>query len=203
MLYASKSQLKNWLRLPSNVTDDDEKLKMCAEVASQAVDAYCGRDFTLVDPEATATARVFEADDEDEVYVDDIGAEPTDLIVETSYNQVSWVELDTTFIIPGPLRVLTKRVPEPYTFLESVRSGAVFREYVRVTTACWGWPGAEVTPAARTAALLIGAWLYQRAEAPMGFVPGEIPARVPRNGDSNVAQLLDPLCRVERTIGIA
>lgn len=202
MAYVTREELKTWIGIDANITDQDPRIDACLEAAEAAVDDYCGRNFVVVDPEATPTARTFEAEDEDEIEVDDIGAEPTDLALETSVDRITWTSLDTDHAFPGPLRVLSKRVPEPYTCIELVGPGSgYFQEYVRVTTAKWGWPA--IPAQVLTAVKLTAHWLYRRPADPYGITFADMPTRLSSAGDSDVRRLLAPYRRMDRVSGIA
>ena len=59
--YASLSQIKSALRIPSADATDDGLLEMAVESASRLIDAYCGRNFIYGG--TAATTRYFHADD--------------------------------------------------------------------------------------------------------------------------------------------
>lgn len=202
MGYVEVREVAEWIRLGSNITDRDDTLRTLIETASNWIDQHCGRSFVLVDAEASASARVFRAIDPVTAYVDDIGDEPDDLVVETSADRATWTTVDATTVFPGPLRVLTKRAPEPYTFVELVNASAGFDRYVRVTTAMWGWPVA-VPEAVKTATKLLAHWLSRRPSDPYAIVGNEIPTRLGTSGDPDVRRLLAPYRRMDQVAGIA
>lgn len=212
MSYVTKDDLRNWVRLSDNVTNDELRLEAAAAGANAAVDLYCGRSFvpTVTGGGAPSpTSRIYRS-----LYMDDV-SDATGLVVEVSQDRTNWTTVNASGYWLGPEGVAYRPIPEPYTCVVPI-DGATwpfyplaftstpfdFEQFMRVTTNKWGWPGTEVHPNVTLAARLMGAWLYERSNAPFALVGSDLPVRIARNGDPDACNLLSPLRRSARVRGV-
>ncbi len=186
MAYATLAQLQ------ARTTDragDATNMQATLDAAEAAVNAYCGRTFSLA---GSASARVFEVERTDRVYVDDIGS-TTDLVVKTGRpgSFTTTLTVDTQYWLK-PLNAIT--LGRPY---EWVWTGSLFTvaDYPTVqVTARWGWPSvpADVTEAT----LLLASRLWSRQSSPTGVAGfGDYGVVRVTASDADVARLLDPYAK--------
>lgn len=204
MAYIDGGDLRDWIRISESVTDQDPKLQACADAACSSVDAYCGRSFDLAAGGAP-TERIYRLGRTGTIDVDDLAAVDGITVETAGRDRTTWTELDPAAFWIGPDGVDSKRIPEPWTELNLIETRLVgcSAMWARVTTNAWGWPGEAFHPSVVQASKLIGHWLFKRAGSPFGIVGPEMLGRISRQGDPDAANLLDPLCRVDRTVGIA
>lgn len=209
MSYITASDLAAWVSLSTNV-DATSDLTVAANAACSAVDLYCGRHFNLAPVDGDPEARIFTS-----LTIDDL-ADTTDLIVEVSNDRATWSTVSATAYWIGPDDALRHFPPQPYYVINPILpltpepfvpfnhgvSPFECYQFVRVTSAVWGWPGASLHSNVTQAALLMGAWLFARTGAPFATVGTDLPVRIARGGDPDVCNLLDPLRRVSRIIGV-
>lgn len=168
MAYASLAELRAWVGIPVADTDDDERLTLALAAAESAVDAYCGRSFSV---DAAAVARTFESLTGSVVHIDPV-ATLTGLVVETDDDDDGTYE--TTWTVDTDFRAEPANAAaqgSPWTRL--VASGSkVFptsNRYfpgVRVT-AKYGWPAAVPAPV-KQATLIQAAFLWGRKDSRFG-----------------------------------
>lgn len=183
--YATVAQLQDRLTSRTSATS---AVTLALADASEAVESYCGRVFTL---DTVATARVYLPQSRDLVLTDDIG-ETASLAVATGLDGISWAAMSATDWWTYPVNALAKNRP-----ITQIASFNGFPMWIRPTvqvTAKWGWPA---VPASVTeATLLMASRLYERRSSPSG-VAGFGDAGVVRIGaqDVDVARMLNNFVR--------
>jgi hypothetical protein len=167
--YATLAQLKEALyEGTTQGTDADAKLERAIETASRKIETHCSRRFWA---DTSATARVFEADDPSELYVDDIST-LTDLVVKTdsALDGTFSTTIDSSAIRAEPRNGLLNGVTWAYTEL-CLRSTSnayflVSDEPLIQVTARWGWP--EIPGPIRDACIIQSVALLSAAKTPFG-----------------------------------
>lgn len=180
--------VKPALQLEAYDTSHDVQLARNLASAIEAVSAYCGhRDFINM-ADITESTRTFDAGGNARVILDDVHAVT---LVEESSDMVSWASRSDYWATPLDA--------SPTTGIESLTA---FARFVRVTGK-FGY-GSEPSRV-RDATILYAISLFDRRNSPSGLVAGGEfgPIRISRRTDPTVAELLDPLVRLDRTIGIA
>lgn len=181
--------LRSYLDIGSYVGNDvNQHLSRALAAATTAVERYCGRQFTA--PGNTGTPRIFRAGTRVyPIYVDDFCDDPS--LIEMSTDRESWSTIsldwhtdpanDATRYAIGGLRV---------------------DGWVRVT-AKWGVDSDMITES-ELPTLMKAARIFKRRDSATGVEGfGEFgPVRITRASDPDVAELLDPLRRMDR-VGIA
>lgn len=197
--YATLSQIKSALRIPSGDATDDAMLEMAIESASRLIDAYCGRNFLLG---GTAT-RYYNTDNPRVLQIDDARSIS---VVQTSTGADG--NFDTTWVVgtaggpgdaqPEPINDYLGGIVWPYTRIRAIGdylfpTGA---ENTVKVTAVYGWPSVPVV--VTQACLLQASRLTARAQSPLGVAGfGDIGImRVSRGLDPDVAQLIEGYRRV-------
>lgn len=170
-IYVTSDQLKRWLKLPSNFTDDDDLVDSALRAAHEWIYKETGnRRFDL---DAVATARTFspsrrQVPTDDGMYrflIDDVGS-AAGLVVEHGTTSGGWTAV-TDYEV-GPYDALAK--DEPLTWLERLAPWPCYgAERLRVT-ARWGWPA--VPEAVVTACYIEAGRLYRRRASPEGVIAG-------------------------------
>lgn len=192
--YASLSQIKSALRIPSADATDDALLEMAVESASRLIDAYCSRNFIYGG--TAATTRYFQADDPYVVQIDDARSITQ---VQTSSSEDGIYDLTwdltphTGDIQAEPLNDYVGGLTWPYTRLRAI-GAYVFplgRETTVKVTAVYGWPTVPVTVA--QACVLQSSRIFTRLQSPLGVAGfGDMGImRVSRGLDPDVAQLIE------------
>ncbi|HVQ96131.1 MAG TPA: hypothetical protein VMU51_34240 [Mycobacteriales bacterium] len=175
---------------------DTSLIEKAVNVASRAVDLYCGRRFWL-DP--VAKARRYRPDDPETVWVRDIGS-TAGLVVETDpAGDGSWAATWTADVdyqlepldadADGPAYAWWRITAIGHRRFPVARRGRVGRPTLRVT-ARHGW--SQVPDEVGEAATLKAVSLFRRKDAPFGVVAmGDFGAvRITRR-DPDVIELLD------------
>jgi hypothetical protein len=192
--YAALSDLTTYMGIGD--LDDNASLADVVEDAARAIDAYCGRRFYL---DGTASARVYEPKGGYTLRVDDIG-DITGLLVKADYDGDGTFE--TTFSAAqyelGPLSGGTDGIEGyPYTEVRLISTSwpwpaAPLRRGRAQITARWGW--AAVPRPVYRAALIVGAELFRRKDAPLGVSGGADFGQIRLGNDSmrQVQSLLGP-----------
>jgi len=168
--YATRAQLKTYLSIDTDNTNEDTILDSVITAASRGIDNYCGRYFYA---DAAATARIFIPrkrtmwrPEGEELLVDDIST-TTSLVVETGVaNGSTWTAV--TNYEATPENALARG--RPITGLIRIISfwglgGPTSR--VRVT-AKWGWPA--IPDVVYQATLIQAARLFHRKDSPEGVL---------------------------------
>ena len=191
MTYTSIDSVKHVLGIPPDDLLDDHILEIALAAAGEAINRHCFRRFVV--PTATSTV-VVEASEGNYIRVPDIASEQgLGIEVEVTPGVFSPLAGASLLLTPtdAPLE------GRPYTAI--VVRGATLApgQLVRVT-ARFGW--SAVPAAVRQAALLLTTRLMKRKDSPLGIqgAPEMGQMRVTRV-DPDVAQLLDPLRRMDAT----
>jgi hypothetical protein len=154
MAYADVESLKGWLDLPET-EDEDAKLELALEAASQAIDDYCHRTFNQ---EGEATHRyVVPTGTTGVIFTPDI-ADPDS--VELALDTVGEGDFDL------PITGFTVRQGAPVRQLH-IYQVPLLPTYVVRVTAKFGWP--EVPKPVEQACLLLAARLFKRHMSPEGI----------------------------------
>lgn len=198
MAYASLAELRDWVGIPVADTADDSKLTLALAAAESAIDAYCGRSFSI---DATVVARTFAPLTDALVQVDPV-ATLTGLVVETDDNDDGTYE--TTWTVGTDFRAEPANAAalgSPWTRLVASGSkvfptGNQYFPGVRVT-AKYGWPAAVPAPV-KQATLIQAAFLWGRKDARFGVAGSPEfgnELRVESALDRTAQQLLGPYTR--------
>jgi hypothetical protein len=188
-LYCTVAELKAQMAVTDTV--DDALFEQAIRASSRAIDELCNRRFYA---EATATARVYRADNCDLLRVDDISS-LTGLVVKTdtastgTYGQTLTI---TTDFVTEPSNAIA--MGEPVKAIRHVNGTfptGGYRPRVEVT-AKWGWP--VVPEQVRAACLVKAARLFRRKDSPEGIagVSDFGVVRISRFEDPDVVMLLAP-----------
>lgn len=182
--------LRSYLQIGSHTGNtENNHLQRALDAASTAVKRYTGRTFTA--PSDTATVRVFRAPrmSAGPLYVDDFVEDPT--TITESPDRTSWSTVTDDWFT-GPDNEATRYVIE----------GRYWERHVRVT-AKWGVDDTLIAEA-ELPTLMKAARIYKRRDSVSGVEGfGEFGVvRITRASDPDIAELLDPLVRMDRA-GIA
>lgn len=191
-LYATVPALK--ARLGITDTDDDASLGALLEGVSRAIDRHCFQSFYL---ETTDTTRLYTATRAEAVFLDpfvSLTSLATDDELDRTY-ATTWATADYDL---APANAIN--YSRPYDWVLVAPGGAytfpLASLSVRVV-ARFGWPA--VPAAIREAALLWGARLYKRKDAPFGVAglkrAGDL--RIFDKHDPDVFELLAPYVRAQ------
>ena len=162
--------VKQALGIPIPDTVDDVRIELACSAATQMIQQYCQRQFTI---DSTATARVFVPESWDLVFSEDFYT-TTDLVLQTdpgldgSFSQ-TWTATDYQL---EPLNQETYGEAWPYHTIRAVNSLYFPQDYGRVTvkvTAKWGW--ASIPYAVKQAAVLQAILIFKSSDAPFGATP--------------------------------
>lgn len=163
-IYASLTEMRDWLRLRDETdTDDDALLRLKLSAASRAVDASCRRQFGKV---ATAVTRSYELrwSRTRQAYV----AEIDDLMDTTGLT----VEVDDTAVASTDYALRPRNAiadGEPYTWIEV--DVTVTGDGVLDMLALWGW-NAPWPDVIKEATMLQASRLNIRRDSPYGIAGG-------------------------------
>lgn len=192
--YATLSQIKSALRIPSADATDDSLLEMAVESASRLIDAYCGRNFIYGG--TAATTRYFNATDPYVVQIDDARS-ITQVHTSSSEDGIYDVTWDLTphtgDIQAEPINDYVGGLTWPYTRLRAI-GDYVFPTDLETTvkvTAVYGWPTIPTT--VQQACVLQSSRIFTRLQSPLGVAGfGDMGVmRVSRGLDPDVAQLIE------------
>lgn len=180
--------LRSYLQIGSHTgNDDNAHLRRALDAAVATVADYTGRTFTA--PGDTGSARYFQARTYP-IYVDDFVEDPSQ--VQKSADRTTWTTVSTSLWWTGPDNLETR----------NVISGIVGGPYWKVT-AKWG-VGPSMLARVELPTLMKAAQIYKRRDSVNGVEGfGEFGVvRITRSADPHIAELLDPLRRMDRA-GIA
>lgn len=183
--------LRSYLQIGSYTgNDDNAHLKRALDAAVTAVSQYCNRTFTA--PGDTATQRTFRTSRIGwigRLYTDDFVEDPT--AVSESCDRTSWTTVADAWW-SSPDNAETRYVLE----------GRTWDRHVRVT-AKWG-VGPELLAQVELPTLMKAAQIAKRRDSVNGVEGfGEFGVvRITRAADPHIAELLDPLRRMDRA-GVA
>jgi hypothetical protein len=195
--YATRTEVKNALRLGTADTQDDDMIDNATEAASRFIDGYANRMFWSA---GTTSARVFTARDSYFCFVDDFST-TTGFVLQTDTDgdgtfDTTWSSTDVQL---EPLNQILDGQTWAYYRLRAVGDylfptlQANFGEAAMVrVTAKWGWPA--VPYPINQACILQAARIYKRYDSPLGVAGfGDLGAiRVSRFLDPDVAQMVEP-----------
>jgi hypothetical protein len=165
--YVELARLKDYLKFKPDKIEQDENIQDAINAASGEIEKHCNRQFNRTE---SASARIFEPDDEYTVSVDDFWS-TTGLVVEVDTDD------DGTFSTVVPASdyevyprngVVDGQIGWPYYELQFVNRLPVYnrRKGIVRVTAKWGW--SEVPEAVRQATVIIAAETFQLKDAPFG-----------------------------------
>lgn len=203
MAYATLTELKAFVGIPTGDTLDDTALQLALDAASLQVEGYCDRVFTA---DVSPTTRWYTIDGphfSGTLDVDPI-ADTTGLIVATDDNgdgvaETTWT-LGTDYRLE-PVNALLHNPVEPYTRLVALGTRWFPRPYYRPgvsVTAHFGWPGGVAPAPVHLATLIQASRLFKRKDAPFG-VAGSVEfgseLRLLNEVDRDAQNLLRPFRR--------
>ena len=189
MALATVAEVAEWLGQPAPSGQEETRMILCLESASQKVESICGRRF-----ESITETRTFDTSTLDsELLVDDF--QNVTAVEERQYRQDDYVPIDS-----GDYESFRTRSDRPFGILRRIdhRYWAVGDGAVRVT-AQWGWgqdnQGNSIIPdSVKLAAIMESAARYQSNKNPggdgTGFEGDVVPSVLAY--DPRVLQLLDP-----------
>jgi hypothetical protein len=192
--YATRAQLKVYLSIDTDNTNEDAILDTALTAASRGIDNYCGRYF-YADTVATARifvprGRTFLQREGEEIFIDDVSS-TSGLIVATGVAGGSTWTTVTTYEASPENAIARGR---PITGLLRILStwglgGPTARVQV---TAKWGWPA--IPDVVYQATLIQAARLFHRKDSPEGVLGSAEwgPIRLSRI-DPDVQALVRPL----------
>lgn len=196
--YATLSDVKAALRIPTADTQDDSLLELSIEAASREIDGYCERVFT-----ASTATRIYRPTDVFTVDVDDlqsITTLKTDSDGDGTF-ETTWAVTDYQL---NPLNGLAGGITTPYTQIKAVgdylfpiyepRNVNANEASVQIV-GVWGWPSVPV--AVKQACILSAMRQFKRYDSPTGVMGfGDLGVMRVGRIDPDVEKLLMPFRRV-------
>lgn len=186
--YCTLSQLKAVLRVTDTV--DDVLFESRIDEASRVIDDYCNRRFYA---DATATARIYVANETTDVFVDDIST-TTGLVVKTDSagDGTYATTLGATDFQLEPLNAIARGVAVTKI---AVTASAQFPTTAAPAgvqvTAKWGWP--SVPTPIQSACVILAGRLVKRGDSLLGVAGfGDLGAITVRSIDPDVQRMLAP-----------
>jgi len=214
--YIDKDELKTWLGLSG--TGQDTNLDFAIDAATQAIDQYCGRSFTVEKDGSTyqTQTRYYDCEFADYAFVDDIAT--TDSLVVKTLNadgtDDQTLVLDTDFYL-YPLNA-DKQIEPVMPFDKIVMAiengGKVLPTHYPKglkITAYFGFPTQHnatqrVPDSVKLACLMQSARFWQRKNSPMGFSgnpeTGQAPVIFLSQLDPDVKTLIHPFKKTTITL---
>lgn len=198
--YATRNQIKAALRIGTADTLDDELIDNCAGAASRLIDGYCNRQFWSV---GSATTRVYVADDDFYVNIDDIAGSAITLRTSGATNGTFDVTFDPKDYQLEPLNQRLDGLEWAYDKIRAVGEylfptvNANYGSQALVElTAVFGWP--SVPEPVTQATIIQASRIFKRYDSPLGVAGfGDLGAiRVSRFLDPDMAQLVEPYRRM-------
>ena len=199
--YATRNQVKAALRIGTADTADDVLIDNCVGAASRLIDGYCNRQFWAV---ASATPRVFQANNEFVCDVDDFYTTDSFVLMTSSFADgvfdTTWATTDYQL---EPLNGVLDGLTWSYDKIRAVGNylfptvNANYGEQALVqVTAKWGW--ATVPDPITQACIIQASRIFKRYDSPLGVAGfGDLGAiRVSRFLDPDMAQLVEPYRRM-------
>lgn len=166
--YATLAEIKLFLGITDSV--DDTLLEGMVEAASRSIDRMANRRFYL---DATATARLYRANDALQLFIDDVGS-ATGLIVALDAtglgNYTNTLTLNTDYILDP---ITAPSLNRPWNVVTIVSASSAFEAPINYrpgvqVTAKWGWP--SIPDDINQACMILTADLYKRKDAPGGIL---------------------------------
>lgn len=203
--YATLAEFKEHARISD--TTDDVQIPRVLNGVSRSVEKYCRRQFNDA---GSASARVFEPDNECVVWVDDFHTTSGLVVqIDTTDDGTFDTTVSTSDYLLRPLNGIWNGLAGfPSHQIELVGSGVWFRPHNRrpsvQVTAQWGW--SSVPDAVKTATLLKAAKVFGRRSSPHGqpvVGSGDMLFRISRQEDPDVVDELDAYRHVLARIAVA
>jgi len=188
MSYATLSQLKAALRVPSSDTVDDSTLQLALDAASEAIIVHCGRTFGTA---ATDTSRVFAAGKADVVEVDDLSSITAVYFSEdgSTWNITTNYQAEPLNGISDGIAFPTTRLRTTNAFTWPVRGGL---QTVKVTGR-FGF--GSIPTSVKQAEIMQAIRWFKRPDAPFGVTFGEMGGLRVSRVDPDIASMLEPYTR--------
>lgn len=198
MAYATLSELKVYVGIPTGDVVDDAVLTLALDAATAQVDAYCDRTFTA---ESVVSTRDYQATETGLLDIEPIST-TTGLIVQTDDNNDGTFETTWTLGTDYRLEPINAAAHSlPWTRLVALGTRwfprPKYRPGVRVT-AKYGWPGGTAPAPVKKATLILASKLFKRKDAPFG-VAGTVEYGSELRilaGDQDAERLLKPYRRL-------
>ena len=188
MSYATLSQLKAALRVPSSDTVDDSTLQLALDAASEAIIVHCGRTFGTA---ATDTSRVFAAGKADVVEVDDLSSITAVYFSDdgSTWNITTDYQAEPLNGISDGIAFPTTRLRTTNAFTWPVRGGL---QTVKVTGK---FAFGSIPTSVKQAEIMQAIRWFKRPDAPFGVTFGEMGGLRVSRVDPDIASMLEPYTR--------
>jgi hypothetical protein len=188
MSYATLSQLKAALRVPSSDTVDDSTLQLALDAASEAIIVHCGRTFGTA---ATDTSRVFAAGKSDVVEVDDLSSITAVYFSDdgSTWNVTTDYQAEPLNGISDGIAFPTTRLRTTNAFTWPVRGGL---QTVKVTGK---FAFGSIPTSVKQAEIMQAIRWFKRPDAPFGVTFGEMGGLRVSRVDPDIASMLEPYTR--------
>ncbi len=188
MSYATLSQLKAALRVPSSDTVDDSTLQLALDAASEAIIVHCGRTFGTA---ATDTSRVFAAGKTDVVEVDDLSSITAVYFSDdgSTWNITTDYQAEPLNGISDGIAFPTTRLRTTNAFTWPVRGGL---QTVKVTGK---FAFGSIPTSVKQAEIMQAIRWFKRPDAPFGVTFGEMGGLRVSRVDPDIASMLEPYTR--------
>jgi hypothetical protein len=188
MSYATLSQLKAALRVPSSDTVDDSTLQLALDAASEAIIVHCGRTFGTA---ATDTSRVFAAGKSDVVEVDDLSSITAVYFSDdgSTWNITTDYQAEPLNGISDGIAFPTTRLRTTNAFTWPVRGGL---QTVKVTGK---FAFGSIPTSVKQAEIMQAIRWFKRPDAPFGVTFGEMGGLRVSRVDPDIASMLEPYTR--------
>lgn len=193
--YATLTEVKAALRIPSNDSIDDALLNMAIESASRLIDGHTSRRFYT-----TGTAiKYFAATDELVCNVDDLANGTVVIETSTKADGVFDVTWDADDYQLEPLNQELDGIPWAFTRIRAIKDylfPILGQEALVKVTGVFGFPYLPI--AVKQGCIIQASRIFKRLDSPLGVAGfGDMgPMRVSRDIDPDVAQLLMPYRRM-------
>ena len=188
MSYATLSQLKAALRVPSSDTVDDSTLQLALDAASEAIIVHCSRTFGTA---ATDTSRVFAAGKADVVDVDDLSSITAVYFSDdgSTWNITTDYQAEPLNGISDGIAFPTTRLRTTNAFTWPVRGGL---QTVKVTGK---FAFGSIPTSVKQAEIMQAIRWFKRPDAPFGVTFGEMGGLRVSRVDPDIASMLEPYTR--------
>lgn len=188
MSYATLTQLKAALRVPSSDTVDDSTLQLALDAASEAIIVQCGRTFGTVTADSD---RVYAAGKTDVVEVDDVYSITA---VYFSENGSTWNV--TTNYQAEPLNGSSDGIAFPTTRLRATNASTwPVREGLQTVKVTGRHAFGYIPTSVKQAEIMQAIRWFKRPDAPFGITFGEMGGLRVTRVDPDIAAMLMPYTR--------
>lgn len=192
--YCTLAEVKAALKIDSGDTSVDALLERSVEVASRRIDGDTSRRFYA---DAAATARIYAAERNEVLFVDDISS-TTGLVIKTDNNADGTYETTLAVGVDLQLEPLNSLAQGEPVFILRAFGGlfpvSAYKRALVEVTAKWGWP--SVPHAIREASCLLAERQFRRLDSPLGVVGfGDLGAISVRRTDPDIADTIEPFKR--------